>query len=702
MSYPERTDIQDQPSIASGVSVLPGFQTAWKSRLAKLQLHTIGDLLFFFPRDYECLAECVDLDSIANEETNLSVQGTITDTRSNRTRFGKATFTISLTSGNSMVRATWFSMPYLKNKYRTGDEVLLSGIAKPKVRGKTWEMTHPRIVLLTDDEQATGGEVLPVYSLTSGITQATMRRIMRLAVENYADLLEEVFPDTLLTQKGICSIQQAIQQIHCPTTLEEAEASRFRFIYQELLVLQLALALRRWQLASTSKAPVMETDARIHARITSRFPFTLTQAQQHVVQEITEDMASARPMNRLLQGDVGSGKTVVAEYAMLLCVAHQQQAVLMAPTEILAQQHYQTLTHDLRQSRVKIGVLTGSTKAVERKQVLQEIASGEMDLLIGTHSLANDELEFQSLALVVIDEQHKFGVRQRLAVRKTGLDPHYLVMSATPIPRTVAMGLFADLDISTLRTGPTHQQTVHTYLGHPEQREAWWEFFRKKLREGRQGFVIASVIQQESNTTLKSADFLYQQLRTEILSDFRIGLIHGRLSAAEKNETMQQFANHELDVLVATSVVEVGVNVPNASLLTIEDAQQFGLAQLHQFRGRIRRGHHPGYVCVFGTPGNDDAEQRLQTFVNTLDGFELAEADFKMRGPGDLFGTKQHGMPPLRIADLHRDVAILKQARDDALALIDHDPGLQNLEMRRLRKQVLRRYGQVLDVGDVG
>jgi ATP-dependent DNA helicase RecG len=262
--------------------------------------------------------------------------------------------------------------------------------------------------------------------------------------------------------------------------------------------------------------------------------------------------------------------------------------------------------------------------------------------------------------------------------------------------------LFADLDISTIRSGPDHQQPVHTYLGTDEQREQWWDFFRKKLREGRQGFVIAAIIDQETNAELRSVEKIHQQLQNDILSDFRIAVVHGKLPAEEKKQTMQRFADHQLDVIVATSVVEVGVNVPNASLMTIEDAQQFGLAQLHQFRGRIRRGHHPGYICVFASPNNDDAVERLETFVNTLDGFELAEADFKMRGPGDLFGTKQHGLPPLRIADLHRDRVILEQARDDALTLIEHDPGLQSLELIRLRKQVLRRYGKVLDVGDVG
>ena len=679
--------------------MLRGYRGIWNAPLEKLGIRTIRDLLFFFPRDYECTGELVDLSEL-EAESEVTVVGEIADTRTGRTRYGKSIYSINIDCEDVEVKATWFNMRFLKDKFQVGDRVVLSGVAKPKAN--RWEMTHPRISIVDEDTEVQGSEVLPVYRLSQGISQPAIRKLVKTAVDDYVELLDEALPELIRTQKGIGSIQEAIRGIHHPEKLEDLGQHRLRFVYQELLVLQLALALRRWHHSILHKAPQLETDARIHSRITARFPFELTSAQQRVVQDICDDMARDEPMNRLLQGDVGSGKTVVAEYAMLLSVAHGHQAVLMAPTEILAQQHYHTLQEDLKNSRVNIGILTGSMKTAERREVLEGLASGNIDLLIGTHSVANDEVEFKSLALVVIDEQHKFGVRQRMAVRNNGLNPHYLVMSATPIPRTIAMGMFADLDISTIRQGPDHQQPVNTYLGDPEEREKWWEFYRNKLREGRQGYVIASTVERGTREGRLSVEEIYQGLADRILSDFRIGMVHGKMSPADKAETMARFHAHELDVLVATSVIEVGVNVPNASLMTIEDAQQFGLAQLHQLRGRVRRGHHTGYVCVFGNPANVEAETRLQSFVDTLDGFELAEIDFELRGPGDLFGTKQHGMPPLRVADLRRDRAIVELARDDAQALLESDPGLQGTQFVKLRKQVLRRYGRVLDVGDVG
>ena len=701
MKYPERSDIPRQPTLTSPVTLLRGYRGIWNAPLQKLGIRTIRDLLFFFPRDYECTGELVNLADL-EAEAEVTVVGEIEETRTGRTRYGKSIFSITVACEESQVKATWFNMRFMKDKFQAGDRVVLSGVAKPKAN--RWEMTHPRISTVDEQTEVQGSEVLPVYRLSQGISQPAIRRLVKTAVEDYVEELEEALPELIRTQKGIGTIQESIRGIHQPETLEELEHHRLRFVYQELLVLQLALALRRWHHSISHKAPELETDARIHARITARFPFELTAAQQRVVQDICEDMARSEPMNRLLQGDVGSGKTVVAEYAMLLSVAHGHQAVLMAPTEILAQQHFRTLQEDLKNSRVTIGILTGSMKASERREVLDGIQSGEIDLLIGTHSVANEEVEFKSLALVVIDEQHKFGVRQRMAVRNNGLNPHYLVMSATPIPRTIAMGMFADLDISTIRRGPDHQQPVNTYLGDPEPaaREKWWEFFRSKLREGRQGYVIASTVERATRDDLFSVEEIFQGLQSRILSEFRIGRVHGKMTADEKSETMARFHAHELDVLVATSVIEVGVNVPNASLMTIEDAQQFGLAQLHQLRGRVRRGHHTGYVCVFGNPANPEAETRLQSFVETLDGFELAEIDFELRGPGDLFGTQQHGMPPLRVADLRRDRTVVELARDDAQALLESDPGLQSTEFVKLRKQVLRRYGKVLDVGDVG
>jgi ATP-dependent DNA helicase RecG len=376
--------------------------------------------------------------------------------------------------------------------------------------------------------------------------------------------------------------------------------------------------------------------------------------------------------------------------------------VIMAPTEVLARQHLRTLTRDLRDSRVRIGLLTGSLGAAQRRETLAQIAAGGIDLIVGTHALLSESIEFAKLGLVVIDEQHKFGVQQRAALRRSGLDPHYLVMTATPIPRTVSMTWYGDLDVSTLREGPPGRTAVHTYLGTAEQRAGWWDFFRKKLREGRQGYVIAPQIEaDESAAAVATVQQSFETLANGELEEFRLALIHGQLSAAEKDAVMQAFQRGETQVLVATSVVEVGVDVPNATVMALEGGERFGLAQLHQLRGRISRGAHPGYVCVFADPKTEEARQRLQAFSQTSDGFELAELDFRLRGPGDLFSARQHGLPPFRVADLGRDAAVLEEARRDAQALLADAAFLQP-DYARLRRMVANRYGQALELADVG
>jgi ATP-dependent DNA helicase RecG len=442
-------------------------------------------------------------------------------------------------------------------------------------------------------------------------------------------------------------------------------------------------------------------------------------------------MAGPLPMNRLLQGDVGSGKTVVAVYAMLLAVAHGYQAVLMAPTEVLARQHALTLERMLAASRVRHAQLTGGLPAGQRAAVLQAIAGSEVDIIVGTQAIIQEGVSFAKLGLVVIDEQHKFGVRQRAILKQAGPDPHYLVMTATPIPRTVTMTLFGDLDVSTLRDSPPGRQKVNTYLANEGQRAKWWEFFRKKLAEGRQGYVVTPLVDeatggadipvcQRDATQQDSQEFLpdfeetsgpsktaslaetYESLANGELEAFRLALIHGRMTSAEKDAVMDRFRSGEIQVLVCTSVVEVGVDVPNATLMTIESGHRFGLAQLHQLRGRISRGKFPGFCCVFGDPQTDESRERLKAFVASTDGFELAETDFKLRGPGDLFGTRQHGLPPLRIADLLHDQAVLEEARRDAHTLVTTDPALALEEHAKLRRMMLARYGKALELGDVG
>jgi ATP-dependent DNA helicase RecG len=480
-------------------------------------------------------------------------------------------------------------------------------------------------------------------------------------------------------------------------------------VFQELLAMQLALAIKRRRLTTELRAPPLTSTAMIDARIVNRFPFELTGDQRRAIDQIRGDMACQFPMNRLLQGDVGSGKTIVAIYAMMLAVANEHQAVMMAPTEVLARQHFETLSKTLEGSRVRIGLLCGSLSAGEKRAVIEEIASGEIDLLVGTQALLYGEIDFKRLGVCVIDEQHKFGVAQRVKLRSGGIDPHYLVMSATPIPRSVAMTMFGDVELSTLRDKPPGRGKVNTYLGRGQWKQRWWAFVRERLDEGRQAFVVAPRVSaveasedDDATEDIASVESVYENLSTGPLKDYRVGLLHGRMPPEEKQAVMQQLASEQLQVLVSTTVIEVGINVPNATVMTILGAQQFGLAQLHQLRGRISRGSHAGHVCVF-TDGEIEPEEneRLKVLEQTHDGFELAEADFRLRGPGDLLGRRQSGLPPMWIADLVRDVDILTLARSMAQEMIEEDPELSADDLIALRDQVFRRYAKRLDLGDV-
>jgi ATP-dependent DNA helicase RecG len=689
--------------LATPVQFLKGVGPQRAELLAKLDLHYAADVLFFFPRAYQDMSELRGIEQL--EERQLaSVVGVIDEVDLRSTSPGKSVLGVLVKQGTSYLRCLWFNQPWMREKLPEGRRILVSG--EPKREGLRWEMVHPRVELLADDEDAPAGRILPVYSLTEGINQSQMRRVVGGVVESHTSFVDDVFPEDFLDAHQLWPIRAALPQIHQPESETSLEQARRRFIYQELLVLQLALAIRRWRLAHQRQAPPLPTSSKIDSRITRLFPFELTGGQRQAIDEIAADMARAFPMNRLLQGDVGSGKTVVAMYAMLLAVAHGYQAALMAPTEILARQHLQTLSTALAASKVRLALLTGSLTPAERRETLDKIAAGEVDVVVGTHAVthavAKSGVEFKKLGLVVIDEQHKFGVRQRAALKKAGVDPHYLVMTATPIPRTVGMTLFGDLDVSTLREPPPGRQTVHSYLASDEQRMRWWHFFRQKLDEGRQGYIIAPLVEESEAIEAANVQATFETLSHGELQGYRLGLVHGRLTPAEKDSTMQAFRSGRTQVLVATSVVEVGVDVPNATLMTIEGGERFGLAQLHQLRGRISRGSHPGYLCVFANPANDEVQQRLDSFTKTADGFELAELDFNLRGPGDLFGTRQHGLPPLRIADLRRDEKVVEEARSDAQALIQSDPDLTNSSFSRLRRMVFHRYGEALDLGDVG
>jgi len=696
----ERTELLRTP-----VTFLKGVGPQRAELLNRIGLWRAYDLLFYFPRDYLDMSEKKDVMQL--EENKLqTVCGVIDSWERKQTRRGDM-IALNVDCGKRFVKALWFKMPFIIREFAQGRRVLITG--KPKFDHPFWVVMHPQITYLSDSEDEAEVEpFLPVYPLTEGLRQHHMRKIVREMLPVYAPLLDEVFPADYLAKHKLLPVAEAVKEIHFPSDNASMLWAKRRFVYQELFILQLGLAVRRYQHRIQLKAVPLPVDKKIDARIRQRFPFDLTKSQEKVIKEITADLSQPIPMNRLLQGDVGSGKTVVAVYAMLTAVANGHQAVFMSPTEVLARQHLRTLTRMLEGSQVKIAPLFGGQRPAERSMVLQEIAVGKAQIIVGTQAIIYGEIPFQKLGLVIIDEQHKFGVLQR-AVLKTGekFDPHYLVMTATPIPRSITMTLFGDLDVSIMDGMPPGRQKVKTYIVEPDKKNDWWNYVARKVREERwQGYVVVPLIEDNDDTPegelSNSLLSVFNQLSQNELSGLRLGMIHGRMSTEEKEKIMFDFRTGDIQILVATTVIEVGVDVPNANLMTIIGGERFGLSQLHQLRGRIGRGSNPGYCGIFASAETKDAEQRLKAFAATTDGFKLAEKDFEIRGAGDLFGTQQHGMPPLRVADLKQDREVLEEARQDAVEMIHNDPGLAEPQHAKLRKQMLNRYGTVLNLGDVG
>jgi ATP-dependent DNA helicase RecG len=497
-------------------------------------------------------------------------------------------------------------------------------------------------------------------------------------------------------------VAEALRAVHFPPSPEAAERARRRFIYEEFLVLQLALALRRREVRDRGRAPVLPLSPTLDVRIRRLFPFQLTGDQDRAVADVCRDLARERPTQRLLQADVGAGKTAVAVYALLVAVANKHQAALMAPTEVLARQHFRTLERYLAHSRVRRLLLTGGLSPRERRAALDALAAGEIDLVVGTQALVQEDVRFARLGLVVVDEQHKFGVHQRARVRRLGVDPHYLVMTATPIPRTVALTVFGDLDVSVMKELPPGRRPVTTRWMTADQRERVYARLREGLARGRQGYVVCPLVEESEALDVKAATETHAELQAGPFRDFCVGLLHGRMAEAEKDDVMQRFRGRQTDLLVCTSVVEVGVDVPNATLLVVEHAERFGLSQLHQFRGRVSRGAEAGACWLFGEPTNDEGQQRIKAFARLRDGFALAEEDARLRGTGEFFGARQHGLGELRFGDPLRDADLLREARRDAFALVAADAGLKRPEYAALRAAVWARYGKTLDLAEVG
>lgn len=677
-----------------------GVSVSRAEQLERLGITTIWDLLHHFPRHYDDLSDVRKIAELS-EGVVQTVEGEVVEMEGRELSSGKQLVSVVICDdGKNCLEGVWFNQPYAASRLRFGLRVAFSGRVK-RFRGH-WQMSSPRVRTLEGADQPEAPRIVPVYPLTGELRVDHLRSLIRRVLESHARFMIEQLPELLRQRHRFSPVQEAIHEIHFPDSLEQALRARRRFVYEEFLILQLALGVRRRELRDRKKAPPLRVTPLIDARIRRLFPFALTADQEKVIAEIAQDLASDRPMQRLLQADVGAGKTAVAAYALLAAVANKYQAILMAPTEVLAQQHWQTFETYLAQSRVRRLLLTGALTRGQRRQALQQIGAGEVDLVVGTQALVQNDVRFARLGLVVIDEQHKFGVHQRARVRRLGVDPHYLVMTATPIPRTMALTVFGDLDVSVMKQLPPGRQPVRTRWVSADQRLRIYERVREELTKGRQGFVVCPLVTESESLDARAAEQTFAELQTGPLSSLRLGLLHGRLDDQAKSAVMSQFRRRELDLLVCTSVVEVGVDVPNATLLVVEQADRFGLSQLHQMRGRISRGSMAGECYLFADPGSEDSKERLRAVVRSTDGFVLAEEDARLRGVGQFFGTRQHGLGELRLGDLIADAAILRSARKDAFEIVAQDARLALPEHGPLRRAVLARYGKTLDLAEIG
>ena len=693
----------NQITLETPVQFIKGVGPARAKSFAELGVETAGDLLEYYPRDWVFMPEPVKIAEVRANQT-VCLVGIVEQTDWQPYR-KVPIFEITLADETGYIRIVWFRGRYLMNQLEPGQALLVHGkVAKYKHH---LQLSNPKFIILADD-QPRGPEAFsgPVYPASGKLPSWQIKKVMRSHINEFAALMPELYEETFLKKNELMPRQTAYRQIHDPADEDTLAQAKRRLKYDELFLMQAGLALKRYHVQHGAPAVPMQSSDAIDSRIRRRFPFLLTEDQEQVIGEVVADMAKEIPMNRLLQGDVGSGKTVVALYAALVAVANKQQAVIMAPTEILTRQHYHSIERFLEGSRVRYELIVGGLTGKKRQEVLDRIKNGEVDIVVGTIALIQQDIDFANLGLVVIDEQHKFGVHQRAQLRK-GSSPHCLVMTATPIPRTLAMTAFGDLDVSIIRHSPPGRGEVITRWVQPPNRNDAMEFIRQRLRAKKQAYFVYPRIDSENNvdsekTDIKAAVDEYHILNEKVFPEFKVALLHGQMSADEKTTTMAAFREGDIDVLVSTVVIEVGVDVPNATIMVIENANRFGLAQLHQLRGRIGRGQSKSYCLLFAETTDEIAVSRLNIMTRSRDGFEIAEHDLKLRGPGELFSTRQHGLPDLKIANIVEDFELLNLARRDAFSLIEDDPTLTKPAHAILRQEIIARFGSKLGLVDVG
>lgn len=691
-------------SLHSSITSLKGISSKLATKFSKLNVNTIRDLLYFFPNRHLDYSQMKTISGLTegNKETIIANVWQAREIRLGGRRSTEAI--VGDETGN--IRVIWFNNPYITKQLATNKRVVISGRlsifkGRPVLQSPEWE-------LLEDRELTHTGRLVPLYPLTQGLYPRQLRKLMKETIDNVSLNIDEFLPTEIRHRNNLLALPQAIYQAHFPDNDDMKQRARVRLAFDELFLLQLGVIARKqkWQndqfaTAFTIKAPILETWQK-------SLPFTLTTAQERVITEIFADLVKSKPMSRLLQGEVGSGKTAVAVAALLMTVANGCQGAFMAPTEILAEQHFTNICNLLSRTGkreleeeylnsysgigsqpITIALLIGDIKVSKKQELHQRILDGDIDIAIGTHALIQKEVEFGKLGFVVVDEQHRFGVTQRATLQQKGFSPHMLVMTATPIPRTLALTLFGDLDLSVIDQLPPGRLEIKTKWLQLSQREKAYSFLRRQVAEGRQAFIICPLIEESEAVQAKAAIAEFEYLSREVFLNLRLGLLHGRMSAAEKEAIMCHFRSHQLDILVSTPVVEVGIDVPNATVMLIESADRFGLSQLHQFRGRVGRGKAQSYCMLLTENPSEVARERLSIIEKVQDGFQLAEEDLKMRGPGEFFGTRQSGIPDLRMAKIS-DVALLELARNEALELFKKDPGIKKPDHKMLLKELIR------------
>ncbi len=672
--------------LSADVATVKGVGPRMVQSLNKLGIYTINDLLFFLPRRYDDYTRMTYIHKLQPNMT-VAVLGTVTHTELRASRGGGKYFYMEIDDGTGVLQVPFFGQPFLIKQIRKGKQLVISG--KTTVFRGRIQLGNPEWEELDSENLHTTG-IVPVYPLTQGLTPRSLRRLMHRTVQYWAERLPDYVPEATLERVELADLGWAIMNLHFPEGQDHLHHARNRFVFDQLLLLQMSILSNRREWQSVPGQPLTVTDDFLEGFIDATFPYDLTGAQRRAIDDIRRDVTKDRPMNRLLQGDVGSGKTAVAITAMAMAFSNGKQAAIMAPTGILAEQHYRGIASSLEQmpgdGQPRIALLTGSLSTVEREAVYKGLADGSIDIVIGTHALIQEGVEFHDLALAVIDEQHRFGVEQRGALRGKGTNPHILVMTATPIPRTLALTLYADLDLSIMDEMPPGRIPIQTRIVYQVERERVYSFIEAEINKKRQAFFVYPLVEASDKVEAQSATEAFEHL-SQVFFRYRVGLLHGRMKPTEKDDIMASFANHEFDVMVTTSVAEVGVDIPNASVIVIEGANRFGLAQLHQFRGRVGRGHHASYCLLIPDNTTPEAMERLQAMEQTTDGFKLAEIDWKLRGPGDLIGTRQSGRTDLKVMEAMTP-QLVELAQREARTIYEEDPYLDQERHALLSQRV--------------